>query len=133
ACHAMNDFLMVLAVAALPAAANLGGGLLAEVLPQSDRALSLALHLAAGIVLGVVGIELMEHVLGVERPWIPILAIVAGGAAAVGLDSAVGYVRGRFGKADANASAWMIYLGVSVDLFSDGILIGAGSTLSLGL
>lgn len=129
----MNEFLTVILLAMLPAAANFGGGLLAEVLPQSDRVLSLALHAAAGIVLGVVGIELMEQVLGVEQPWIPILAIVAGGVVAVGLDSAVGYIRGRFGRGGTNASAWMIYLGVSVDLFSDGILIGAGSTLSLGL
>jgi ZIP family zinc transporter len=131
----MNDFLTVLLLAALPAAANFGGGLLAEVLPQSDRVLRLALHLAAGIVIGVVGIELMEQVLGVDRPWIPILTLVAGGAVAVGLDSSVEYVRCRFGGADAasSASAWMIYLGVSVDLFSDGVLIGTGSTLSLGL
>jgi ZIP family zinc transporter len=129
----MNEFLTVLLLAALPAAANFAGGLLAEVLPQSDRVLSLALHLAAGIVLGVVGIELMEQVLGVDRPWIPILAIVAGGAAAVGLDTSVEYVRGRFGGGAADAGPWMIYLGVSVDLFSDGVLIGAGSTLSLGL
>lgn len=53
----MNEFLTVLLLAALPAAANFSGGLLAEVLPQSDRVLSLALHLAAGIVIGVVGIE----------------------------------------------------------------------------
>ena len=130
----MSDFLTVLLLAGLPAAANFGGGLLAEVVPESDFVLSLALHSAAGIVIGVVGIELMEQVLGVERPWIPVLALIAGGGAAVGLDSAVEYVRCRFGGADAgNASAWMIYLGVSVDLFSDGVLIGTGSTLSLGL
>ncbi|PAP74584.1 ZIP family metal transporter [Rubrivirga marina] len=131
----MNEYLTVLALTALPAAANFAGGLLAEVVPQSDRVLRLALHAAAGIVIGVVGIELMEQVLGVGRPWIPILALVAGGAVAVALDAAVGYVRGRFGGADAaaDAGAWMIYLGVSVDLFSDGVLIGAGSTLSLGL
>ncbi|WP_409946001.1 ZIP family metal transporter [Rubrivirga sp. S365] len=129
----MSDFLTVLLLTALPAAANFGGGLLAEVVPPSDRVLRLALHAAAGIIIGVVGIELMEQVLGVGQPWIPILALVAGGAVAVGLDAAVEYVQGRFGGGATDASVWMIYLGVSVDLFSDGVLIGAGSTISLGL
>ena len=45
----MNEYLTVLALTALPAAANFAGGLLAEVVPQSDRVLRLALHAAAGI------------------------------------------------------------------------------------
>ena len=44
----MSDFLTVLLLAGLPAAANFGGGLLAEVVPESDFVLSLALHAAAG-------------------------------------------------------------------------------------
>lgn len=36
--------LLVLALAALPALGNLAGGLLAEVVPLSERGLSLALH-----------------------------------------------------------------------------------------
>jgi len=56
------------------------GGLLAEVLPFSRRVLSLALHLAAGIVLAVVGLELMGEALEADPPWAPILALVAGGA-----------------------------------------------------
>jgi ZIP family zinc transporter len=39
----------------LPAVGNVAGGLLAEMVPVSERVLSLALHLAAGIVLAVVG------------------------------------------------------------------------------
>ena len=39
----MNKLLTVLLLAALPAAANFAGGLLAEVLPGNDRVLSLAL------------------------------------------------------------------------------------------
>lgn len=38
-----------------------GGGLLAEVVPVSRRLLSLALHAAAGIVLAVVGLELLPR------------------------------------------------------------------------
>lgn len=133
----MNEFLVVLALAALPAAGNFAGGLLAEFVPVSNRLLSLALHAAAGIVLGVVGIELMEQVLEAEPAWVAILAFIAGGAAAVGLDVLVDHIRCRFGggndPSSEQSAAWMIYIGVSVDLFSDGLLVGAGSTLSIGL
>ena len=77
----MNEYLTVLALAALPAAGNFAGGLFAEFVSVSDRLLSLALHAAAGIVLGVVGIELMEQVLQAEPPWVPLLAFVTGGGA----------------------------------------------------
>lgn len=42
----MTDILIVLGFAALPTAGNIAGGLIAEVFDVSDRALSLALHLA---------------------------------------------------------------------------------------
>ena len=129
----MNEYVTVLALAALPAAGNFAGGLLAEFMPVQDRILSHALHGAAGIVLAVVGIELMEQVLRAEPPWIPILALVAGGCAAVGLDALVEHVRGRFGRSEAASGPWMIYVGVAVDLFSDGILVGTGSTLAFSL
>lgn len=129
----MRDYLIVLALAALPAAGNFAGGLLAEWLPLSRRMLSLALHAAAGIVLAVVGIELMEQVLAATPPWLPILALVAGGGFAVLLDKAVGLVQARLGGAEEDSAPWLIFIGVSVDLFSDGILIGTGSTITLGL
>ena len=40
----MPDLVVVLALADIPAIANLAGGLLAELRPVSDRTLSLALH-----------------------------------------------------------------------------------------
>jgi len=52
----MNEFLTVLALAAMPALGNFVGGLLSEVFPVSERVLSWALHLAAGIILAVIGI-----------------------------------------------------------------------------
>ncbi len=64
----MSDFLLVLGFAALPAAGNIAGGLIAEIFDVSDRALSLALHLAAGIVLAVVGLELIPQALDGNPP-----------------------------------------------------------------
>ncbi len=44
---------------------------IAEVFRVSGRALSLSLHLAAGIVLAVVGLELMPEALKASPPWVP--------------------------------------------------------------
>jgi ZIP family zinc transporter len=75
-----------LAVALLPAARNVVGGLIAEWRPVSDRLLSYALHAATGIVLAVVGIELVADAIETSTPSIPILAFVAGGLFFVAID-----------------------------------------------
>jgi ZIP family zinc transporter len=131
----MRDFLIVLALAALPALANVAGGALAEVFTVSGRALSLSLHLAAGIVLAVVGLELMPTALATDVPWVTLLAFIAGGAAFIGLDGLVGYVQARMGGGndESQSSALAIFGGVSMDLFSDGVMIGTGTVLSPSL
>lgn len=37
------------------------------------------------------------------------------------------------GGRESSAGPWMIFIGVAIDLFSDGIMIGTGSTISVGL
>ena len=129
----MNGFLLVLALALLPAFANFAGGALAEVFRLSERALSLALHLAAGIVLAVVGLELMPAALEVDQPWVPLLAFVVGGAVFIGLDRVIGTVRGRMGGDEEQDGALGVFGGVSIDLFSDGVMIGTGTVLNPAL
>ena len=129
----MSEFLVVIGLAALPAVANFVGGGLAEVFHVSARSLSLALHLAAGIVLAVVGLELMPEALQANPPWAPLVAFVAGGALYVGLDRVVGYVQGRHGGEPDQSSALAIFGGVSMDLFSDGVMIGTGTVLNPAL
>ena len=129
---------MVLLLALMPAAGNFGGGLLAEFLRVSQRTLSFALHAAAGILFAVVGIELMPEALEGAPPWVMLLAFMLGGIAAVGIDSALDLVQTRAkcrAGADVEAGPWGIYFGVSVDLFSDGVIIGTGSVIdpALGL
>ena len=60
----MSDDLLVLRIAMMPAAGNFLGGLVAEMFRVSARTLSRALHAAAGIVIAVVGIELMPRSAG---------------------------------------------------------------------
>ena len=131
----LSDFLLVLGFAALPAAGNFFGGALAEVFRVSERALSLSLHLAAGIVLAVVGLELMPEALEASRPWVPLLAFVGGGALFIGLDRAIGYVQARMGRDEKRTGPLTIFAGVSIDLFSDGVMIGTATVLdpALGL
>ncbi|MFP5325927.1 MAG: ZIP family metal transporter [Acidimicrobiia bacterium] len=129
----MSDFLVVLALAMLPAVANFAGGALAEAFRVSARGLSLALHLAAGIVLAVVGLELMPEALSADPPFVPLIAFVVGGASFIALQRLVGAVQKRMGGREDQASAFAIFGGVSIDLFSDGVMIGTGTVLNPGL
>lgn len=131
----MRDYVIVLLLAGLPALGNVVGGLLAEAAPLSERALSLALHLAAGIVLAVVGLELMPQALAATVAWVPIVAFVVGGGLFIALDGALGFVRARMGLSGSSAGPAGIFSGVSLDLFSDGVMIGTGTVIhpALGL
>jgi len=128
----MSEWLWALALATMPAMGNFSGGVLAELLPVSRRALSLALHLAAGVVLAVVAVELVPGAMEGGPPWLMIVAFVAGGGFFILVDSAIAIAAARTGR-ETGAGPWAIFFGVSVDLFSDGIMIGAGSTVSSSL
>lgn len=125
----------VLALAALPTTGNLAGGLAAEMVPVSERTLFLALHLAAGIVVAVVGLELMPEALAGSAPWVPILAFVGGGAFFMGIERVIGSVRRPLGASEESSGPLAIFTGVSLDLFSNGVIIGTATILnpSLGL
>ncbi|SDQ03141.1 MULTISPECIES: ZIP family metal transporter [Micrococcaceae] len=129
----MDGFMLVLALATLPAAGNLLGGIAAELFHVSERALSLALHLAAGIVLAVVGLELMPEALKATAPWVPILAFVGGGLFFIGIERAMGFIQGRLESSEKAAGPLAIFSGVSLDLFSDGIMIGTATVLDPAL
>ena len=129
----MEGFTLVLALAALPAAGNFLGGIAAELFKVSERTLSLALHLAAGIVLAVVGLELMPEALRADAPWVPILAFVGGGAFFLGIERAIGFIKDRVESSDRATGPMAIFSGVSLDLFSDGVMIGTATVLNPSL
>ena len=129
----LGDFASVLALALLPALGNIGGGVLAETVHVSEKTLSFALHIAAGIVLAVIGIELMPDALEVSPAWVILLVFVAGGGFAIIVDHLTDFIEARTGGGTSLSGALAIYFGVAVDLFSDGIMIGTGSTIDLGL
>lgn len=128
-----NGFLTALMYSCLPFLGNFLGGLLAEFVRVAPRSLSIALHAAAGILIAVVGIELMPKALAAERPWIVLLAFVAGGIFSILADRLIKKMQKKFSGNNESAGPWLIYFAVCVDLFSDGLMIGAGSTISAEL
>jgi zinc transporter, ZIP family len=129
----VQGYLFVLALAALPAAGNFVGGLLAEFFAVSNKMLSLALHAASGILLAVVGVELMPQVLEAEPAWVVVAAFVAGGGFALLMDKAAEWLRTWAAGSGGSTGPWVIYFSVAADLFSDGLLIGTGATISSNL
>jgi ZIP family zinc transporter len=80
----------------------------------------------------VVAVEIMPRVLENLSAWVIALAFALGGIAYVGIEKLVESLQKRQGQQGegGQTSVWMIYIAVSIDLFSDGLLIGAGSAVS---
>lgn len=129
----MNEFLLILLFSLLPALGTFAGGIAAELFKINRKNLSLALHAAAGIILAVISIELMPQVLKAETPWVVILAFILGGISFITMDQIVNFVQVRFSNMNQSTAPWAIFLGTAVDSFTDGIMIGTGSLISLQL
>lgn len=117
----------VLLLALLPVAGNFAGGLLAETVPVTERWLNRALHAAAGVVVGVVAVEIIPETLQAVPAWGIALAFTAGGMLYLAIEAAIER------RAGEQSRMWMIYLAVATDLFGDGLMIGAGTAVSAGL
>ena len=140
---ALDGYALVLSLLVLPAVGNYAGGALAELLPVSRRALSLSLHAAAGIVLAVVGLELVPEALEATPPWVPILAFVGGGLFFLAVDGVIERLGARAAAAGApgdevsndqeGGNPLVIYAGTSLDLFSDGVMVGTGAVIDPAL
>nr|WP_299241223.1 peptidoglycan-binding protein [uncultured Halomonas sp.] len=128
----MDSIWLVLGLALLPALGNFCGGLAAEASRTTGRRLNYALHGAAGLVIAVVAVEIMPRVLEGLSTWLIAFAFALGGIAYVGLEKLVESIQRRQERQGENgqSSVWMIYIAVSIDLFSDGLLIGAGSAVA---
>lgn len=125
----MNDFYLVIVLSLLPAIGNISGGLLASHMPMNRGIISIALHHAAGVVLAIVGVEIMPMALQVGEPWLIIVMFVVGGIVFIAIDDIIGTVNAVFRNGTGSRRPWAIYLGVAMDLFTDGIMIGAAATI----
>ncbi|GAA3763168.1 hypothetical protein HDA32_004611 [Spinactinospora alkalitolerans] len=115
----MEDLLLVVLLALIPAAANMLGGLVAEVVSLSERVFSAVLHLAVGIVIAVIGLELMPRALEADPAWVPLVAFIVGGGLFLGVDALSGFLQARSPSRGGGGSLG-IYFGVALDLFSTG-------------
>ncbi len=129
----MNELLTVIGFALLPAFGNFAGGTVAEFRQPSKRNLNRALHAAAGIVLAIVAVELLPRALQNTSGWWVGAMFGIGGSAYLGVRRLVERLQVS-GSGDADRTRmWMIYVAVAVDLFSDGLMIGAGASVGTGL
>ncbi len=129
----MNPYLSTVVLSAMPAIGSYIGGLLAEFIPPSKSNLSLTLHAAAGIILSVVGVEIMPQMLAADPPWLIFLAFVLGGGFFILMRKGIKLFQKRSKKSEKQSSAWVISVAVGVDLFSDGLMVGTSSTIAFSL
>ncbi|MEZ5936350.1 MAG: peptidoglycan-binding protein [Alphaproteobacteria bacterium] len=92
-----------------------------------------ALHAASGIVTAIVAVELIPRALQATSGWLVAVAFGAGGLAYLGLQALVERLQKQRSGDDDRTSMWMIYIAVAIDLFSDGLMIGAGSAVATSL
>ena len=91
-----------------------------------------ALHAASGILIAIVAVELIPNALDVLAGWWLAAAFAAGGLTYIALQAGVERLQSRQGG-EGRTGMWMIYIAVAIDLASDGVVLGAGSAVSLSL
>lgn len=128
----MSGYLNVLLIALLPLLGNFSGAVLAESMRVPPWAIGAALHAAAGIAIAVVSVDLMPRVLQVLPMWLTVLAFVGGALFSILIARGVQRLR-RMTGGGASHGAWMVFMAVGADLFSDGMMTGAGSAVSRNL
>lgn len=129
----MDQVWTVMLLALLPGAGNFAGGMAAELWRPSPRLLNWAFHAAAGIVIGIIAIELMPEALKGLAGWWIAAAYTAGGLTYVLLDAIVTRLQSGSESKGGGTRMWMIYAAVAIDLTSDGLMIGSGSAVSSSL
>jgi ZIP family zinc transporter len=128
----MTTFLLVLLIGAVAAVPVALAGWLAERVSVPSTVLSAAWQVAAGMILAIVGFSLMPTVVRVAPPLPVLLAFFAGGALFVLVDYLVSQRQPAASRAAPQSRSASLFVGVLVDLAIDGVVIGVGSTLSLG-
>lgn len=126
-----GEFLVVLTIALVAAFLTYLGAPLAERFDAPARLISAALQFAAGIITALVAFSLMPPaVRGGSGPAIA-LAFFLGGAIYVIFEYYSARRLAAVAEPGAGAPSAGLFVGILVDLFIDGAVIGVGATLSL--
>lgn len=128
----MSNFFLVLGIAAVAAFLTWLGVPLAERFEVSHRMIGAALQFAAGIITALVALSLMPPAVRVGPQLWVVLAFFVGGALFVAFEFYSAQKMAASPNADHNVHSLGLYVGILVDLVIDGMLIGLGSTLTIG-
>lgn len=126
----MGDFLIVLGISLLAAGLTYLGVPAAERLDVPQRVVSAALQFAAGIITALVAITLMPPAIRSGPYILAVLAFFVGGVLYVLLEHVSKRAQAS-GAGGGGAVSTGLYVGIVVDLFIDGVVIGVGATLTL--
>jgi ZIP family zinc transporter len=128
----MNEFLLVVGIAALSSLLTFLGAPAAERFDVPNRVVSAALQFAAGIIAALVALSLMPPAVRYGSPAWVALAFFVGGALFVFFEYYSAQRQAAKPARDTNVTSLGLYVGILVDLVIDGMVIGIGSTLTLG-
>jgi ZIP family zinc transporter len=120
-----DSLLTTLLYALLPATAMFVGGIAATLRVPKPSIRSAVLHLAAGIVFSVVGVELLPDVLHRHAPFEAVIGFTLGIVLMFGIKE---WTRRLSSKKHTNAAGLPMGLivGIGVDILIDGLLLGIG-------
>jgi ZIP family zinc transporter len=126
----MTEVLQVAGIALVAAVLTALGAPVAEARTLSSPFVSGALQLAAGILTGIVFMELLPEPFESLQPATVSIAFCLGAAAFVGFDYFSAWKAARqHDQDDAKANSTSMYVGIMVDVFIDGIIIGIAASV----
>lgn len=120
-----NSLLTTLLYALLPAAAMFGGGVAATLRTPSPAVRSAVLHLAGGVVFSVVSVELLPDVLHRHAPLEAVIGFTLGIVLMFGIKEWTRKLSAQQHARAGNLPMGLI-VGIGVDIFIDGLLLGIG-------
>jgi ZIP family zinc transporter len=127
----MNEFAVVVGIAALAAFLTYLGAPAAERFEVSDKVVNGALQFAAGIIVALVALSLMPPAVRAGSPLTMTLAFFFGGTLFVLLGYFTSKKLAATPEMGANVVSVGLFVGILVDMAIDGVMIGIGSTLTL--
>ena len=119
-----DSLLLTLLYALLPAAAMLIGGIIATLRTPTPAIRSGVLHLAAGIVFSVVGVELLPDVLHRHAPFEAVIGFTLGILLMFGIKEWTRRLSSH--HASAGKLPMGLIVGIGIDILIDGLLLGIG-------
>lgn len=128
----MNEFWLVLGIAAVAAVLTYLGAPVAERFDVPQRAVSAALQFAAGVISALVAFSLMPPAVRLGSSTGVVAGFFVGGAFFVVIEYLFTQALAARTATQNGPASLGLYIGILVDLVIDGVVIGIGSNLTLG-